>query len=48
MSIEEKMNLLTAVFKDDLRTMCEIFADHTLPALPEWIEEALEELNVRR
>ena len=48
MSIEEKMDLETAVFKDDLRTMCEIFADHTLPALPEWVEEALEELHIRR
>ena len=48
MSIEERMALETAVFKDDLRHLCEIFADHTLPALPEWIEEALEELHVRR
>ena len=47
MTPEEKMALATAVFRDDLRHMCEIFADHTLPALPEWVEEALEELNVR-
>lgn len=34
-------------FKDTLNTMCEIFADHTLPDLPDWIEEALDELNIR-
>lgn len=48
MSIDERIKLQTVVFIDDLRTMCEIFADHTLPALPEWIEEALEELGTRR
>lgn len=47
MNADERMNLQTAVFIDDLRTMCEIFADHTLPALPEWLEEALEELHIR-
>lgn len=47
MTIEEKMALEPAVFKDNLRHMCEIFADHTLPALPEWIEEALEELHIK-
>lgn len=38
----------TREFIETLRTMCEIFEDHTLPPLPEWIEEALEELNIRR
>lgn len=35
-------------FRDTLNTMCEIFEDHTLPALPEWLEETLDELNIRR
>lgn len=48
MSFEERLELEAATFKDDLRHLCEIFTDHTLPALPEWIEEALEELHVRR
>lgn len=39
---------ITLEFIDTLRTMCEIFEDHTLPPLPEWIEEALEELNIGR
>lgn len=34
-------------FKETLNTMCEIFADHTLPDLPDWLEEALDELNIR-
>ena len=33
-------------FADTLRTMCDIFEDRTLPALPEWLEDALEELGV--
>lgn len=41
-------NDLTLEFRDTLRTMCEIFDDHTLPDLPEWIEEALRELTIRR
>ena len=34
-------------FEETLTTMCEIFADHTLPSLPDWLEEALDELNIR-
>lgn len=34
-------------FKETLTTMCEIFADHTLPDLPDWLEEALDELTIR-
>ena len=39
---------LTLEFVETLKTLCDIFDDHTLPPLPEWIEEALEEMNVRR
>lgn len=38
---------LECEFRDTLNTMCEIFADHTLPHLPDWLEEALDELNIR-
>lgn len=49
MSFEERADLETAVFIGNLKLMCEIFTDHTLPdELPEWIEEAFREMNIRR
>lgn len=44
MNINERIDLETMVFIDNLRYMCKIFSDHTLPDLPEWVQEALDEL----
>ena len=44
---EQNLADLEFEFIDTLQLMCEIFDDHTIPPLPDWLEEALDWMSIR-